>query len=417
MRRVTFAVPPRSHNNERPLKRPSLRQSIVAAVVVAAALIAAWRFTQGPRVPVVAATRGEVVQTVVSTGRVITPARVEVGSMMLGTVKSRDVEEGAAVQAGQVLARLKDDEQRAALEQARGTLAEAEARIAQLGRLTAPASEQTLRQTEVTLQFARDEYERTRRLFDKGFFSQAKLDEANRNLVVAQTARETALLQAASNAPKGSDFTLALARRDQARGALEVAQAKFDYTVIRAPAAGTVLKKYVEKGDTVTQGKKLFDLSVAGETQVVLNVDEKNIGLIDLGRQAQVVADAYPGRTFPAEIFYIAAGVDAQRGSIEVKLRVPDPPPFLKPDMTVSAEIVAGRRSDAVTVPADAVRGASSASPWVLAVRDGRAEKVPVKLGLRGADRIEIASGLDAGAPVIPIGAPAAPGQRVRAAD
>ncbi len=235
--------------------------------------------------------------------------------------------------------------------------------------------------------------------------------------MVAQTARETALLQAASNAPKGSDFALTLARRDQARAALELAQAKLEYTVIRAPAAGTVLKKYVENGDTVTQGKKLFDLSVAGETQVVLNVDEKNIALLDLGRKAQVVADAYPGKSFPAEIFYIAPGVDAQRGSIEVKLRVPEPPPFLKPDMTVSAEIVAGRKSDAVTLAADAVRDASSASPWVLAVRGGRAERVPVKLGLRGTDRVEIASGLAADDRVIPIGASASPGQRVRAAD
>ena len=417
MRRVTFVVHSHTEKNARPLKRPSLRQSLVVVVVVAVALAGAWRYTQGPRVPVATATRGEVVQTVVSTGRVITPARVEVGSMMLGTVKSREVDEGAAVKAGQVLARLKDDEQRAALEQARGSLSEAEARIAQLGKLTAPASEQTLRQTEVSLRFAKDEYDRTRRLFDQGFFSQAKLDEAQRNLVVAQTARETALLQAASNAPKGSDFALSVARRDQARAAVELAQAKLDYTVIRAPAAGTVLKKYVENGDTVTQGKKLFDLSVAGETQVVLNVDEKNIGLLDLGRKAQVVADAYAGKSFPAEIFYIAPGVDAQRGSIEVKLRVPDPPAFLKPDMTVSAEIVAGRKADAVTVPADAVRDASGAAPWVLAVRDGRAVKVPVTLGLRGADRVEIASGIAAGDRVIPVGAAAAPGQHVRAAD
>jgi HlyD family secretion protein len=412
---IRIAVP--THNNARPLKRPSVRQLLLGVVLVSAALVAAWRFTQGPRVQVVAATRGEVVQTVVSTGRVITPARVEVGTMTLGTVKSRDVEEGATVAAGQVLARLKDDEQRAALEQARGTLAEAEARLVQLGRLTAPASEQLLRQNEVSLQFAKDEYERTRRLFDKGFFSQAKLDEAGRNLAVAQAARETALLQATANAPKGSDFALSLARRDQARAALELAQAKLDYTVIRAPAAGVVLKKFVENGDTVTQGKKLFDLSVAGETQVVLTVDEKNIGLLALGRKAQVVADAYPGKVFPAEIFYIAAGVDAQRGSIEVKLRVPAPPPFLKPDMTVSAEIIAGRNPDAVTVPADAVRDASTAAPWVLAVREGRATRVPVKLGLRGADRVEIASGLASGEQVIPVGAAATPGQHVRPVD
>jgi HlyD family secretion protein len=406
------------HEQERRIvKRPSTRLLIVTALVLAAAALIAWRTTQGARVPTVAAARGEVVQTVVSTGRMITPARVEVGTMVLGTVKSRDVDEGASVKAGQVLARLRDDEQRAALEQARGTLAEAEARLTQLGKLTGPSSEQSLREKDANLALARDEHERTKRLFEKGFFSQAKLDEAERNLVVARAARESAVLQAASNSPKGSDFALALARREQARATLEVAQAKLDYTVIRAPAAGVVLKKYVETGDTVAQGKKLFDLSVAGETQVVLNVDEKNIALLDLGREAQVVADAYPGRTFGAVIFYIAPGVDAQRGSIEVKLRVPEPPAFLKPDMTVSAEMLAGRKADAVTLPADAVRDASTPTPWVLALRDGRAVKVPVKLGLRGSDRVEIASGVQPGERVIAGSTNVAPGARVRASD
>jgi HlyD family secretion protein len=399
------------------VKRPSLRLIVVAAVALAAAAVVAWRVALGTAVPTIAATRGEVVQTVVSTGRVITPARVEIGTVVLGTVKSREVEEGATVKAGQVLARLKDEEQRAAVEQARGTLAEAEARLNQLGRLTAPASEQSLREKEANLALAQDEYERTKRLFEKGFFSQAKLDEAARNLTVARAARESAVLQATSNNPKGSDHALALARREQARAALEVAEVKLDNTVIRAPAAGVVLKKYVENGDTVAQGKKLFDLSVAGETQVVLNVDEKNIRLLDIGRKAQVVADAYPGRMFGAEVFYIAAGVDAQRGSIEVKLRVPDAPAFLKPDMTVSAEMLAGRKPDAVTLPADAVRDASTTAPWVLAVRDGRAVKVPVKVGLRGSDRIEILDGVQPGDRVIPAGANVTPGKRVRAAD
>jgi HlyD family secretion protein len=128
------------------MKRPRLRVLVLAAVLAVAAAAAGARYLLGPRVQTVEAQRGEVVQTVVSTGRVITPARVEIGTMVLGTVKRREVDEGAVVVAGQVLARLRDDEQRAALEQARGTLAEAEARLAQLGRLTGPSSEQVLRE-------------------------------------------------------------------------------------------------------------------------------------------------------------------------------------------------------------------------------------------------------------------------------
>jgi HlyD family secretion protein len=399
-----------------PLKLPRPKLLVPVLLVAAAALFFGGRALLGTKVRAVEAARGDLVQTVVSTGRVISPARVEIGSIVLGTVRTVETKEGTVVKAGQVMSRLRDEEQRAAVEQARGTLAEAEARLSQLARLSAPSSEQALKQAEANLELADEEYKRTRSLFEKGFFSQAKLDEAARNLAVAKATRENALLQAASNSPKGSDYALALARRDQARAALEVAQARLDNTVIKAPAPGTVLKRLVEPGDVVQQGKKLFELSVTGETQVVLNVDEKNIGLLALGQRAQAVADAYPGRTFGAEIFYIAPGVDAQRGTVEVKLRVPEPPDFVRPDMTVSAEILAAKRTNTVTLESDAIRDAAGPAPWVLAVRDGRAVRQPLKLGIRGAGRTEILDGLAASELVVPPSEAAVrEGQRVRA--
>jgi HlyD family secretion protein len=399
-----------------PIRLPKPKLLVLAAVVILAALVVGGRAMLGAKARGVEAVRGDLVQTVVSTGRVITPARVEIGSVLLGTVRTVETKEGTVVKAGQVMARLKDEEQRAGVEQARGALAEAEARLAQLARLSAPSSEQALKQAEANLELADEEHKRVRSLFEKGYFSQAKLDEAERNLAVAKAARENAVLQAASNSPKGSDYALAIARRDQARAALEVAQARLDNTVIKAPAAGTVLKKLVEPGDVVQQGKKLFELSVSGETQVVLNVDEKNIGLLALGQKAQVAADAFPGRAFGAEIFYIAPGVDAQRGTVEVKLRVPEPPEFARPDMTVSAEIVGAKRTNTVTIESDALRDAAGPAPWVLAVRDGRAVRQTVKLGIRGSGRTEILGGLAPGDLVVPPSeASVREGERVRA--
>jgi HlyD family secretion protein len=101
-------------------------------------------------------------------------------------------------------------------------------------------------------------------------------------------------------------------------------------------------------------------------------------------------------------VFYIAPGVDAQRGTVEVKLRVRDPPPFVRSDMTVSAEIVAGRKPDAVIVDTEAIREAASKTPWVLVVRGGRAVRQPVEIGLRGAGRTEIVSGIAPGEVLIP---------------
>ena len=399
-----------------PIARPRLGLLVPALAIAALALVFGARWAIGPKVRAVETGRGDLVQTVVSTGRVISPSRVEIGSMVLGTVRSVDTREGALVKPGQVMARLRDEEQRAAAEQARAALAEAEARLAQLARLSGPSAEQALKQADANLELSDEEYKRTKRLFDQGYFSQARLDQAERDLAFARAARENALLQATSNSPKGAEYVLALARRDQARAALAVAQARLDHTVIKAPAEGTVLKRLVEPGDVVQQGKKLFELSVAGETQVVLNVDEKNISLLAPGQKARVAADAYPLRAFDAEVFYIAPGIDAQRGTVEVKLRVDAPPDFVRPDMTVSAEILSGKRTNVVTLESDAIRDAAGPAPWVLVVRDGRAERQSVKLGIRGAGRTEIVTGLAAGEAVVsPAAGAVEEGDRVRA--
>ncbi|MGA8054959.1 MAG: efflux RND transporter periplasmic adaptor subunit, partial [Burkholderiales bacterium] len=388
---------------------------VTVLVAVAAAAVLGGRALAGKRVAAVVAERGELVQTVVSTGRVISPAKVEIGSLVVGTVAEIEVREGERVKRDQVLARLRDEEQRAAYEQARAALLEAEARLAQLAKLSGPVAEQNLRQAEANLQLAEEEYRRTKNLFDRGFFSQATLDKAERDLANARAARASAVAQSLTNQPKGADYALAVARREQAKAAADVARAKLDYTVIRAPADGIVLRRLVERGDVVQPGKLMYELAVAGDTQVVLNVDEKNLGLLAEGQRAEVVADAYPGKPFSAQVFYIAPGVDAQRGTVEVKLRVPEPPPFARADMTVSAEIVAGRHADTVILESAAIRDAASKAPWVLVARDGRAVRQPVTLGMRGAGRTEIVDGLTDGDFVIPATeAAVAEGARVR---
>ena len=71
-------------------------------------------------------------------------------------------------------------------------------------------------------------------------------------------------------------------------------------------------------------------------------------------------------------------GVDAQRGTLEVKLRVPEPPQYLRQDMTVSVDIEVARRDRALVVSADCVRDAENAQPWVLKVNDGNSiESLP----------------------------------------
>jgi len=399
------------------LNRLSKPWLVVVALLVAVALFFFARPLLGVKAKSIAVTRGDLIQTIVSSGRTIAASRLEVGTQLTGVVQSVEVRDGDAVKAGALLARLRDDEQRAAVDQAQAALRETEGRLAQLGTTTGPIADQQVRQAQANFELAQSEHGRVQQLFESGFFSQAKLDEADRNRATAKAQMATAMRQAEAARPKGSDSTLAFTRQAQAAAALEVARSRLAYTRIVTPVAGVVLRRGAEPGDLVLQGTKLFSIA-AGETQVLLNVDEKNLGLLRIGQTAWVSPDAYPGQRFEAEVFSIAPSIDVQRGTVEVKLEVPTPPDYVRTDMTVSAEILVAKRASATLINADAVRDVAGAAPWVLVVRDGRAVRTPVKLGARGVGELEVLQGLQPGDAVVPPSEPKVrEGTRVRPAN
>jgi len=394
-----------------------LKWILIGVVALAAALYFARNLILGPPVQVVSAQRGPLLQTVVASGRIITPQRVAIGATITERVARIPVDEGQTVRKGEVLIALDDTDERAALAQAQAALVQAEAKMRQLHELALPAAEQGLAQAQANAVQARLNYERTTALRQQGFVGQAQLDDARRALDVAESQLRAARLQVETNRPGGSDVALARAALEQARANVAAAQAKLAQTVIIAPADGVLITRNVEPGDVVQPGKELMALAPAGETQIVVQIDEKNLGLLALGQKAIASADAYPAQRFAAEVVYINPGVDPLRGAVEVKLRVPQPPAFLRQDMTVSADIEVARRADALTVPSDAVRDATGAHPWVLAVNGLHAVRRPVTLGLRGEGRIEVLSGVAPGDRLIPAAAPVLPGQRVRAVE
>jgi HlyD family secretion protein len=382
-----------------------------AAVALLAAIgLAAAR----PRsVPVVLAERRPVVQRVVASGRVMPPSRIRLASLALARVRTVEVEEGTRVAPGQVLARLDDAEARAALAQADGRVGEARARLEQVRGVGSKQATEALRQAELGAAKASRDLERTRELYRGGSASAAELDQAEKAFEVARSQQESAAAQAMS-AATGAEYRLAAASLRQAQGARDAAEARLDQTVLRAPAAALVIARRVEPGDVVRAGEELLVLARDGETLLTANPDEKNLALLRTGQAAIAAADAFPDRTFAAAVSFVGPAVDPARGTVEVRLRVAEPPPFLRPDMTVSVNVEVGQRAEAIVIPADAVRDAAG-DAWVLVVSNGRAERRSVKLGLRGDGLVEVLEGLAPGDAVVPASAGSvAPGERVR---
>jgi len=393
-----------------------LKRGLLAALVLAVAGVALRNVILGTPVEAYQAVSSDLVQSVVASGRIMTPQRVAVGAVITGRVERIPVQEGQSVRRGDILVALDDRDERAAVAQARAAVEQAEAKVRQLRELGLPAAEQGLAQAQANLTQARRQYERAADLKARGFVSQSALDDAQRNLDVAESQLRAAKLQVESNSAAGSEFAVAQTALEQARASLGVAQAKLDDTVIRAPVDGTLIARAVEPGNVVQPGKELMALAPAGETQVVVQIDEKNLAQLRVGQKALGSADAFPRERFAADLVYINPGIDALRGAVEVKLRVADPPEYLRQDMTVSVDIEVARSAGTVVVPAEVVREANSVQPWVLAVDGGRATRRAVKLGLKGDGRMEVLEGVAPGDLLVSAAQPAVKiGQRVRA--
>lgn len=398
-------------------KLPRTRTTLLAVLFLLAIL--AWFATPavlGSKVTTLPVTQGELTQTVVASGKVRSPQRVELSSQISGRVAQIPVAEGQPVQAGQLLIQIDDAELRAALRQAQAQLAQSEGKLAQIRQLALPLALQTQRQAEANLTQAQQQFARTEALVTKGFYSRVQLDDAQRNLNVAQSQWQAAQLQSLNNQEGGADVLLARTAVDQARASLQVAESRLAYASITAPLPGTILTRSVERGDTAQPGKVLMTLSPAGSTELVAQIDEKNLRLLKLGQKALASADAYPDQRFAAELVFIGASIDPLRGSVEVRLRVPDAPAYLLQEMTVSVDIETARRASALVAPLDGIRDSNSAEPWALVVRDGVATRQPVRIGLRGDGKVEILEGVAKGELLVPAKlATVREGKRVRA--
>ncbi len=361
----------------------------------------------GPVVAVAPVLRADFVQTLVASGHVETPFRVTIGSQITGVVASIQVVEGQRVRADDTLITLDDREARATTVQTEGQVAQAEARIRQIRELTLPSAEQALVEVTATLLSVRQAYERQKTLTANGNGSRAALEEATKNLQVARAQLRSAELQVFTNRVGGSDSVLAKSQLAQAQAALAVARSRLSDHTIKTPRDGVLIARDVEVGNVVQPGTQLMLVSPSGDAQIVVQIDERNLGLIALGLPALASADAYAKETFPAKIVYINPGIDLQRASVEVKLGVPDPPAYLSQDMTVSVDIEVARRPQALIVAAADIQGINGAHPWVLKAVSGHARRQAVSVGLVSAGKAEILSGLEAGDRVV--GASAGP--------
>ena len=363
------------------MKRFFVRGLLLLLVLVVVAWFA-WNRLAGPLVPGYRVQPAPLVQSVVASGRVVAGSTARVGAEVTGVVSQVLVDEGDAVQAGDVLVQLRDDDQAARVR-------EAEAALEHLQSSRRPQAQARLRQAEVRLAQARREAERRRRLAAANAIPRESLEQAEQVLAVAEADAEQVRLEVASLAQDQTEESILRERLAAARAALQK-------LALRSVNAGTVVRRNVEPGDLVTAGSTLLEVAEEGATELRVPVDERNLGVIRPGQQAVIIPDAYPDASFLATLREVAPAVDPQRGTVELRLDPQTLPDYLRNDMTVTMTLETGRREQALVVPNNLL-GSRNGQTHVWKLRDGRAVRQDVAVGLRGTVASEIVSGVQAG--------------------
>jgi len=350
------------------------------------------------------AEKGTLTVTVSATGNLQPTNQVDVGSELSGIVDKVLVDDNDEVRKGQVLAQLDTARLQDAVIRSKANLAQAQAQVEQ--------AQATVAETKANLARLRH----VARLSGGKVPSKSELDTAEANLKRAQ-----------------ANVASADASVQQARAAVQTDETNLGKATIRSPINGIVLSRKIEPGQTVAasfQAPVLFTLAEdLSKMELQVDIDEADVGDVHAGQKATFSVDAYPGRSYNAEITRVSYGSQIKDGVVSYLaiLRVNNDDLSLRPGMTGIAEITTLVHKDALLVPNAALRFTPPAAPtaekqsggimralmfrprhrtkpqreteltpgmrqlWVL--KDGRPEAIEVKTGATDGKVTEVLSG------------------------
>ena len=182
---------------------------------------------------------------------------------------------------------------------------------------------------------------------------------------------------------------------EEYKSRISAQQVRIDQMVLRAPLDGMVLRRDGEVGEIVGPTDVLFWVGPPLPVQVVAEVNEEEINRIAVGQKAFLRSEAFPGQALRASVSQITPKGDPTRKTFRVYLLLPNDTP-LRIGMSVEANIIFREKSSAIVVPAEAVAGDA-----VETVNNGKVERVPVRVGIRGSRNVEIIGDVSRGMAVL----------------
>jgi RND family efflux transporter MFP subunit len=325
---------------------------------------------------------GAAAASVTANGYVVARTRASVSAKLVGRLEELRVSEGSFVRKGEPIALLENADYAAQVAQAEAALS-------------------TARSDLVEASARRDQLVReARRVADIRGQSPDLISEQEVEAAQSEADQAQARVRASDS------------RITAAEATMRIAQATLDYTVIRAPFTGTVLRKEAEVGEVVapsvggglTRGAvvTMADLTTL---EVEVDVNEAYIARVGSAQPARIILDAYPDTAFRGRVRQVVPTADRQRATVQVKVSILDRDPRILPEMAARVDFLepdkvaaapTGKVAPRIRVPASAVREQGGKSVvWL--VRDGRLSSRQVEAGPVSGGFREIRTGLAGG--------------------
>jgi Cu(I)/Ag(I) efflux system membrane fusion protein len=185
-------------------------------------------------------------------------------------------------------------------------------------------------------------------------------------------------------------------------GLLSQKRAPLDLLSIRAPFSGSVVESAAVAGSWLEAGSKLYTVADLSKVWVIIDIFEKDLGLIRPGLAVTLQAEAYPGETFQGRLTMISDTLDPSRRTAKGRVVVPNPAGRLKPGMFLEARLTPSGAQLLLVIPQAAVRQVEGRTAVFIPQADGRTFRLrEVRTGRTFQDYVEILQGLEEGEEVV----------------
>jgi HlyD family secretion protein len=372
------------------------KKIIIAAVIVVAIAVIVMAnlrlsYESSVRVEVAKAEQGPIVEKVSGPGVIYAESQVKVSSSVMGRITRLAIREGQSVEAGDLLLEIDASQYRARQSQAAAGHRAALARADLAG---------------ARLKEARSEMERIDALSRSALVSEREVEASRTSLAVAEGE-----WQAAKEAAGEAEAGLMAAGDDLAK------------TVITAPISGTVTSLSAEEGEIVITGTMnnpgtvVMTISNLDTMEVRAAIDETDVAKVVPGQQVEISVDAFADTTLAGVVSVVGSSSSSartfsasadERATFEVRIRINDRLPGLRPGMATTVDIVTAERDSALHIPIQALVSretgegeARAETDGIFVVENSRTRFVPVRTGISDDKNIEVLAGLASSTEVV----------------